>query len=211
MKVQYLIIGIILAIVAFYFIKVKILNQVVEPDNTTARPSNELLEKVESKNDKLVLVENISNLEVDSILIGFCNLYNKDSFQARPRLYKLKEDEFAITFPFDIDFEIYCYFINYVHYPMGFDRSFDVIGWTTTKNGQLWITDKTVNKKVMLFIPPDDTEHDNVFLTTSDNIGYKLGFAIGEEKQFLNQPKQHFISSKIEIKDLTNKEYKDFN
>ncbi|WP_316805537.1 hypothetical protein [Pedobacter nototheniae] len=211
MKIQSIIIGIILVTIAFYLVKTKLLNQQIKPDNNTARPSNEHLRKEERKNDKLVLVENISNLEVDSILKGFCNVYNKETFQAQPRLYKLKENEFAITFPFDIDFEIYCYFINYVHYPMGFNRSFYVKGWTTTQSGQNWVADKVTNKKVMLFIPSDDTEHDNVFLTTSDNIGYKLGFAMGEEKQFLDQPKQHFISPGMEIKDLINKEYKDFN
>lgn len=208
---QSLIIGIILVAIAFYLIKTKLLNQQTEPDNNTARPSKEFLQKIESKNDKLILVKNISNLEIDSIINGFCNMYNQENFQAQPRLYKLGENEFAITFPLDIEFEIYCYFINYVRYPMSFEKSFDVIGWATTRIGEQWITDKVANKKVMLFIPSDDTEHDNVFLTTSDNIGYKLGFAMGEEKQFLDKPKQHFIYPRIEIKDLTDKQYKDFN
>src|SRR5690606_39859468 len=68
------------------------------------------------------LVNKISKTEIDSILAGFCNMYNKESFQAQPRLYKLNESQFAITFPYDIKFEIYCYFVNYVHYPMGFDK-----------------------------------------------------------------------------------------
>ena len=203
---QTIIIGIIIAIIAFYFIKTKFVNQVVEPDNDTIRPSLEKLPKQKISNDKLVIVDNINSIEIDRIMKGFCNMYNKENYQALPSVYKLSERQFAITFPFDIEFEIYCYFINYVHYPMGFDKSFDVSGWTTTKSGQSWITERSANKKVMIYIPTDDTEGDNVYLTTIDNIGYKLGFAMGEKKQLLEIPKKQFISPKIEITELTNKE-----
>jgi hypothetical protein len=181
-----------------------------KPDTDTTRPSNENLPKQEKPNDKLVIVDNISKTEMDSILTGFCNMYNKESFQAQLRLYKLNERQFVITFPFDIEFEIYCYFVNYVHYPMGFDKSFSVTAWETTKQANGWITEKSANKKVMLFIPEDDTEHDNVFLTTDNNIGYKLGFAMGEEKQLLPTPKKKYYAPTIDIKTLTEKEAQDF-
>lgn len=181
-----------------------------EADTDTTRPSNEHLPTQEKPNDKLVIVDNISKTEIDSILTGFCNMYNKESFQAQPRLYKLSERQFAITFPYDIEFEIYCYFVNYVHYPMDFDKSFDVTAWETTGQANGWITEKSANKKVMLFIPEDDSEHDNVFLTTDDNIGYKLGFAMGEEKQLLQTPKKTYFTPKIDIKTLTEKEGQDF-
>ncbi len=93
---------------------------------------------------------------------------------------------------------------------MGFDKSFNVTAWETTKQANGWITEKTANKKVMLFIPEDDKEHDNVFLTTDDNIGYKLGFAMGEEKQFLQTPKKKYLAPTIDIKTLTEKEAQDF-
>ena len=181
-----------------------------EADTDTTRPSNENLPTQEKPNDKLVIVDNISKTEIDSILTGFCNMYNKESFQAQPRLYKLSERQFAITFPYDIEFEIYCYFVNYVHYPMGFDKSFDVTAWETTGQANGWITEKTANKKIMLFIPEDDSEHDNVYLTTDDNIGYKLGFAMGEEKHPLQSAKRRYFAPKIDIKTLSEKEGQDF-
>ncbi|MFA7302121.1 MAG: hypothetical protein WC069_07455 [Candidatus Shapirobacteria bacterium] len=180
------------------------------PDADTTRPSNENLPKQEKQNEKLVIVSNISQTEIESILTGFCNMYNKESFQAQPRLFKLNDRQYAITFPFDIEFEIYCYFINYVRYPMGFDKSFDVTAWEKTKQADGWITEKSANKNVMLFIPEDDNEHDNVFLTTEDNIGYKLGFAVGEEKQLLETPKKGYSSPTIDINTLTEKQATDF-
>jgi hypothetical protein len=208
MKIILIIIG--AAIIIFIIKACMPAGQKQNPNSDTTRPLNENLPKQENQNAKLVIVDKVSKTEIDNILTGFCNMYNKESFQARPRLYKLSERQFAITFPFDIEFEIYCYFINYVRYPMGFDKSFSVTAWETTKQTKGWITEKTANKKVMLFIPEDDKEHDNVFLTTEDNIGYKLGFAMGEEKQLLQTPKKTYFAPTIDIKILTEKESQDF-
>ena len=208
MKTVLIIIGV--AVLIFIIKACMPAGQKPEADTDTTRPSNEHLPKQEKPNGKLVIVDNISKTEIDSILTGFCNMYNKESFQAQPRLYKLNERQFAITFPFDIEFEIYCYFVNYVHYPMGFDKAFSLTAWETTGQANGWITDKTANKNVMLFIPEDDNEHDNVFLTTNDNIGYKLGFAMGEEKQLLQTPKKAYFAPTIDIKTLTEKEAQEF-
>lgn len=210
MKTQTIIIVLIASVVVLYFIWTKLKNQTPHADTDTSRPSAELLPAQEKQNDKLVIVKDISYTDLQTILTGFCNMYNKEHYQAQPRLTKITEREFAITFPFDIDFEIFCYFINYVQYPMEFDKAFNVTGWTTTKSGDNWITEKSANKKAMLFIPPDDTDHDNVFMTTIDNIGFKLGFAMGEEKQLLDGPKKKFNSPTIDILELATKEHKDF-
>jgi hypothetical protein len=47
-------------------------------------------------------------------------------------------------------------------------------------------------------------------LTTVDDISFKLGFAMGEERQLLDGPKKKFISPSIDVLELANKEYKDF-
>ena len=210
MKTQSIIIGLVVSVVVLYFFWTKFKNQKPQPDRDTTRPSQEHLPVQQKQNDKLVIVSDISYTDLQTILTDFCNMYNKENYQAQPRVIKITEREFAITFPFDIDFEIFCYFINYIHYPMGFDKSFSATGWTTTKSGDNWITEKSANKKAMFFIPSDDTDHDNVFMTTFDNIGFKLGFAMGEEKQLLDGPKKKFSSPTIDILELANKEYKDF-
>ncbi len=137
-------------------------------------------------------------------------MYNEERYQAQPRLIKITEREFGITFPFDIDFEIFCYFINYIQYSMDFDKSFKVTGWATTKSGDKWVAEESVNKKVMLFIPSDDIDHDHVFMTTIDNIGFKLGFAMGEESQWLDLPKNKYTPPTVDIVELINKEHTDF-
>lgn len=181
-----------------------------KPDIDTKRPSENIFPTNKVTNDKFVLVENASENDIKKILQEFCNTYNKETYQVIPRLTKISNNKFAITFPYDINFEIYCFFINYVNYPMGFDRHFKTIGWTTTKSTDNGITEKSINKKVMLFVSDNDNEYDNVFLTTSDNIGYKLGFAMGEKKQLLDRPDKSYNKQPIEINEIETKQYTDF-
>jgi hypothetical protein len=211
MKHQYLIIGII-AIVAIviFVVWTKLKNLKPQPDTDTNRPSENIFPTNTIANDKLVIVEDVNESDIKKILQEFCNSYNKETFQAIPRLTKLSDKKFAVTFPFDINFEIYCYFINYVNYPMGFDRHFKTVGWATTKPSDTWITEKSANKNVILYVSDFDKEYDNVFLTTSDNIGYKLGFAMGEEKQLLDRPEKSYAKQPIDISEIETKQHFDF-
>jgi len=199
MKPLPIIIGLILVAIIVYILRTRSKIPEMQRDRDTTRPSTAALPAQIKNNDKLAIVKNVSYADLKSVVTGFCNTYNKKNDQAQPRLTKLSEQEFAITFPFDIDFEIYCYFINYLKYPMGLAWTPDVTAWTTTKSSDTWITEKSANKKVMLFIPSDDTEHDNVYMTTSDNIEYKLGFAVGEEKQLLDTPKKRYAPPAFDI------------
>ncbi|GEO07179.1 hypothetical protein AAE02nite_48430 [Adhaeribacter aerolatus] len=211
MKQQYLILGIIAIVTIVIFIAwTKLKNQKPQPVTDTSRPAESTLPTNKVSNDKLVIVEDADESDIKKILQEFCNSYNKETYQAIPRLTKLSDKKFAITFPFDINFEIYCYFINYVNYPMGFNRHFKTIGWTTTNPSDNWITEKSANKNVMLYVSDFDTEYDNVFLTTFDNIGYKLGFAMGEEKQLLDLPEKNYKKQPIDISEFEAKQHFDF-
>ena len=210
MKPLLIVAGLIIAVIIFYVLRTKVKTSEPQPDTDTKRPLQSAMPTQTKQNDKLVIIKRVSYSDVKRVLIGFCNMYNKESFQAQPRLTKLTEREFAITFPYNIDFEIFCYFINYIKYPIELKWSAGVTAWTTTKSSDTWITDKTANKKAMLFIPTDDTEHDNVYMTTQDNIGYKLGFAMGEEKQLLGTPEKRYVSPDIGLSEVINNEFEDF-
>ena len=125
-------------------------------------------------------------------------------------LTKISDNEFAITFPYDIDFEIYCYFVNYIYYPMDIKWKPTVMAWATTNHGDTWVKEDAMNKKVILFVPEDDTEYDNVFMTTENNIGYKLGFAIGENSQRLDAPKITFVTPTFDVNTFPGKQTEDF-
>jgi len=157
------------------------------------RPDDAILPTNKIQNDKIVLIENASLDDVKNAIQKFCNVYNQNEFVALPLLTVLTEKRFAVTFPYDTDFVTYCFFVNYMHYPNDIIYKPSITAWTSTKQGDDWMTDDTVNKKVMLYIPAGDEDYDNVFPTTNDNIGYKMGFAMGEEKQRLPHPGRAYI------------------
>ncbi len=210
MDKQYIIWGVILVLLLLFFLRTKFKHQEIKPPVNTKRPSETLFPSREVSNDKIVIIENANDKDVKKILRDLCNLYNEKEYAVIPRLTKLLNNRFAVTFPYDINFETFCYFINYVSYPMGFDKRFQTIGWTTTTSTDMWITDKSANKNVMLFVSDYDTEYDNVFLTTSDNIGYKLGFALGEEEQLLEKPEKLYQNPPLQSNELATKEFIDY-
>ncbi len=157
-------------------------------------------------NDKVVVVKNVKPEEIKQAIRQFCNEYNKEKYSALPTLTIISDNEFVVTFPYDTDFVNFCYFVNYLHYPHDIPYKPDIKAWTTTKQGDTWMKDDIINKKVMLYIPRDDKDFDNVYLTTSDNIGYKMGFAFGEESKQLNKPGTMFQEPPIDINNFRGRE-----
>jgi hypothetical protein len=186
LKTVLIIIGVI--IVAL-FLKSCVSNNNSKNEN---RPINKELPKDKINNDKIVLIENVSLEDLKKAIQQFCNNYNQEDYRALPLLTIVSENKFVVTFPYDIDFVTYCFFVNYMYYPNDISYKPTIKAWTTTKATDQWIKDDIANKKVMLYIPADDKDFDNVYLTTSNNVGYKMGFAMGEESQKLDAPKQKY-------------------
>ena len=172
--------------------------------NNTSRPSM-VPPSQKSENDKIVVIKGAKYDDVQKAITQFCNIYNQQEFIAIPNLTKIADDEFVVTFPYDLGFDTFCFFINYMYYPEEIFYKADIKAWATTKLDDIWIADKSANKKVMLYIPSDDKEYDNVYLTTEDNIGYKLGFAAGEAMRLLDIPKISYIRPTVTIDSLNDK------
>lgn len=164
-------------------------------------------------NDKLVLVKNLKLDYLKQAIEQFCNIYNQETYFALPRLFIL-DNQYVITFPYNIDFERFCYFINYLENAHELCLQPDykpvVKAWCSTKSGDAWMKDNIVNKNVMIYIPEWDEEHDNVYLVTQENLGFKMGFAIGEASQKLDRPLVNYENNPIEINSLKDKEIIDF-
>jgi hypothetical protein len=164
-----------------------------------------------TENDKLIIVTDATQEDIKKTLTAFCKTYNKGANPPVPRLYQITPGKYAITFPYDLDFVTFCFAINFLKYPPDVQWHAKVRGWATTHPDDKWITEKSMNKKVMLFIPDDDKGYDNVYLTTQDNIGYKLGFAAGEEKQLLTLAKEPYVQPTINYADIEGLKFDDFH
>ena len=179
-------------------------NQPGSKPPVTTKPT----EKID--NDKIVVVKDVDPAKLKQAIQQFCDNYNQGGYVALPTLHIISDSHCAITFPYDIDFERFCYFVNFIHYPFDIVYTPDIKAWTTTKKGDAWMTEQIINKKVMLYIPSDDQEKDNVHLTTSDNLGFIMGFAIGEASQPMNKPRALFENPTVDIENITARETQSF-
>ena len=161
-------------------------------------------------NDKLIIVEAIDQKDVEKIIKDFLRSYSKQSMPVTCRLTTLTENNFAVTFPYDISFELYCYLINYIYYPEGFNRSFKAVGWATIMHVDAWIAKQAAGRKVMLFASETDDEYDNVCIVTLENIGYKISFASGK-LSLLNTLLEDYRQQPMELNELDVRRHIDIN
>jgi len=180
-----------------------------EPSDNTSRPNVSGKPTAEKDNDKLIVVSNVNQDDIALALTMFCNIYNKEDYVALPRLAEVYPNTFAVTFPYDIDFVTFCFAVNYMKYPVDINWNAKVAAWATANSGEAWIADTNIGKRIMLFIPEDDKEYDNVFFTTDDNIGYKLDFAARKAKPPLSIPKMQFAESSVDLDSLKQLQFKD--
>lgn len=209
-----LIIGIIIVVVFLIFkFALKSSDRDLDPDFTnTSRPNNVKKPTTTIANDKIILIKNLKLDYLKQAITQYCNLSNQNQYITLPRLTVL-DNQYVITFPYDIDFDQFCYFVNYLKYAHELcskpDYKPNIKAWCTTKSGYTWMTDEIVNKVVMIYIPDWDEDYDNVYLTTQDNLGFKMGFALGEEHQKMDKPVMQFENMPKDL-NLENKETIDF-
>ncbi len=181
---------ILLLVVVFILVLVFMFKKKSKAHLNTKRPkSNKPTQDIE--NDKLIIIKNVKIDDLKQAIQQFCNIYNQDSYQVLPKLTIISENEFVITFPKDIDFEIFCFFVNYLHYPIDISYSPNIKGWATTTKENNWMKSKVIDKNIMLYIPKNDEDFDNVYFTTSENISYKLDFA-NDKEECLNDTIQNY-------------------
>jgi hypothetical protein len=207
---QFIIITIAVAIFLINFLRRRLLKESPQFDLESRRPSLENFPAEEVDNDKLILIRNSDFKQLQRAIAQFCDLYNRKSFTAIARLVKISTHEFVIFFPYNVSFDIFCYFSNYLQYPTDWTWNAEVTAWTTTEENNLSIDELGKDCKIMLFIPSDDAEGDNVFLTTSEQMGYKLSFDLHEQWQKLEYPRRKYMPAVFDMKLLENSSYDDF-
>lgn len=210
MNKSFLIIGIII-VVGFLIYKFGLKSSETDLKNTN-RPDNINKPTTTKANDKIILIKNLKLDYLKQAINQLCNMSNQNQYIVLPRLTVL-DNQYVITFPYDIDFDQFCYFVNYMKYAHELslkpDYKPEIKAWCTTKPDYAWMTDEIANKPVMIYIPDWDEDYDNVYLTTQDNLGFKMGFAFGEEHKKMDNPVLQFEKMPNDL-DLYNKETTDF-
>lgn len=120
-----------------------------------------------SVNNKVILVEKVNNSEIEILVKDFCSLYNKEEEVAIIKIQKFAGKAYLLSFPYDIDFDIYCYLFNYITYPLNTERSPFVTGWYPISKEEA---------ESMFYIPLNEKEKDNVYYVTPEGKNYKVDF-----------------------------------
>ena len=128
------------------------------------------------KNDKALVVHGWGIDELQKILGQFKTKYE---IQNAKHLIRSEGDKLQVVFPEDLKPDLFCFLVNYVQYPEGFDlkhRSITSAG-TATLSLDFGLPSTTlVGKKAVFYIPTNDREYDLVYLEV-DGQAYEHSFA----------------------------------
>lgn len=122
--------------------------------------------------DNTIFVTGATQKELEQAIGQFIDRY----FDKIPKDYNFSVVEkdathFVIYADERLDNWTFYFLVNYLEYPENIDYEIEIEGFTTGKEDK-----KLRGKRLLVFIAPNDTDYDNVFVTTSENECYKVDF-----------------------------------
>ncbi|MCF7568939.1 hypothetical protein L3X37_11280 [Sabulilitoribacter arenilitoris] len=128
--------------------------------------------------ENFIIVENVNEKELESILMELANAYSDTEFVNGIQFYRKKDkfDSFLILFSNQPDFERFNYFVNYIKYPAEHEKFSPYLrGFYRTSN----IKQKSefnIGDWIMVYVSKNDKEYDNVNLVNDKNENYLYDF-----------------------------------
>jgi len=122
--------------------------------------------------EKFIIIKDCTKDELKTILNDWL-VMDVEGFKSKLvfEIAEIKPNVFILKIDKSIDDTDFFYLVNYFAYPIDFTKTFEVAGYATaTKHKTLQ------NKKIYVFLNEQDTEYDNVWVTTEDNVTYKFDF-----------------------------------
>jgi hypothetical protein len=140
--------------------------------------------------DEEALVRGWTEAELGQIIADFERM-NRDRLAANfsPAVHR-HGDVLRVTFPTGIQPRFFCWFINYVQYPKGFDlkqRKILAAGRATIVSDFLPADQSLIGKRMTFYIPADDRDYDILYAHV-DGQSYKFPFS-SERWQRVDDPR----------------------
>lgn len=122
--------------------------------------------------DNTILVTGSNQRELEQAIGQFIDRYS-DKIPKDYNFSVVEKDatHFVIYADERLDNWTFYFLVNYLEYPENIDYEIEIEGFTTGKEDK-----KLRGKRLLVFIAPNDTDYDNVFVTTSENECYKVDF-----------------------------------
>ena len=141
--------------------------------------------------DNLIKIKGGSYDDIKKALQQWIMLYSRDlESNIKFELYKIGQENYLIAADKRLNNEKFNFLINYLRYPEGIKYNISIEGYSTVRDEKLY-PKNLLNKKIIVYVPDNDKEYDNVFVTTEDNETFKIDF--GGKVMRQNESKTFFI------------------
>lgn len=150
-------------------------------------------------NQNHIIIDNISNQNIEDILMNLANLYSDSGYTNGIELYRKQKStsSFLVCFTNSPDFERFNYFVNYLRYPEKYDDLNPIVrGYYQTKD----IKERNNFSKgdwIMIYVSVNDKEYDNVNIVDSENQNFLYDFGGNITK--LNTIEEQFEFSQLDL------------
>ena len=142
-------------------------------------------------NENLIKIKGGSYDDIKKALQQWIMLYSRDlESNIKFELYKIGQENYLIAADKRLNNEKFNFLINYLRYPEGIKYNISIEGYSTVRDEKLY-PKNLLNKKIIVYVPDNDKEYDNVFVTTEDNETFKIDF--GGKVMRQNESKTFFI------------------
>ena len=127
---------------------------------------------------RIIRAIQMTKSEVENAINDFIKLNEENGSEVdRPQVVQ-QENAFMLYLPDSTTYDQFCYWVNYMVYSNK-DKKYNnnITGWYEVPANAKGVWQQFANQRLMFFIPETDTEYDNVYVMTKDNICYKQEFA----------------------------------
>ncbi|WP_455640741.1 energy transducer TonB [Parabacteroides sp.] len=154
-----------LAVILFLYLR----NKFAKKDK---RPDPSLRPKMLVNNDKMMIVAGIAEEQMAFMLRSFADIYNSRTYNAIIRMHPMSSQVFALTFPYDMDWEIFIELVDSLVYSDHSEYKAQTRVWLTLPKecGQ------GAGEHAMMYEKEDGDEIDPLWITTQYNQGWKIDY-----------------------------------
>ncbi len=124
---------------------------------------------------QVIRIKNGSFENLEAIVRGFETAYEMDHFLESIHFIQVGPDSWVGSLTKPLNFTEFCYFINYLEFPIAVNWKATVTGWTNfvSKEGDRL---DLAPEPMMVYVPAIEESGDGVLVTCASGIGYKISF-----------------------------------
>lgn len=161
-------------------------------------------------NNSYITIEGYSFKEVKQSLEDWIKLYaGKIETIFVLEILEKNKNSCCVNVNGEIDNNTFNFLVNYLVYPENEKPNAKVRGYTTTRNKRIFPSQE-LDKRVVIFIPKEDKEYDNVYASTGDGKTFIVDFG-GKTKEidflitFEELDLSEYVTTKFSIKPINEK------